>query len=175
MKTISIILVISAIITVALFSIGTYYGVGSGKAIAAQQQKQYVCPMHPEVVSDTPGKCPKCGMNLVVRKEKETTSEKKARSVGRTVDEKVDHARILLDEAKKQLVGEGKYKCCVSPKCDECLLEHQSCACATDLKVGKGVCSQCFGGWQRGDGAIDGVDVANVKGNDHVHKHDPNH
>ncbi|WP_310554915.1 DUF6799 domain-containing protein [Flavobacterium sp.] len=25
----------------------------------------YSCPMHPEVTSDKPGKCPKCGMNLV--------------------------------------------------------------------------------------------------------------
>jgi len=25
----------------------------------------YTCPMHPEVTSDKPGKCPKCGMNLV--------------------------------------------------------------------------------------------------------------
>jgi multidrug efflux pump subunit AcrA (membrane-fusion protein)/rubrerythrin len=25
----------------------------------------YTCPMHPEVISDQPGKCPKCGMNLV--------------------------------------------------------------------------------------------------------------
>ena len=25
----------------------------------------YTCPMHPEVVSDVPGKCPKCGMDLV--------------------------------------------------------------------------------------------------------------
>ncbi|WP_423147954.1 heavy metal-binding domain-containing protein [Rubrolithibacter danxiaensis] len=25
----------------------------------------YTCPMHPEVISDKPGKCPKCGMNLV--------------------------------------------------------------------------------------------------------------
>jgi len=24
----------------------------------------YSCPMHPEVTSDTPGRCPKCGMNL---------------------------------------------------------------------------------------------------------------
>ena len=24
----------------------------------------YTCPMHPEVTSDKPGKCPKCGMNL---------------------------------------------------------------------------------------------------------------
>ena len=27
-------------------------------------QASYVCPMHPEVTSDEPGKCPKCGMAL---------------------------------------------------------------------------------------------------------------
>ena len=26
---------------------------------------QYYCPMHPEVVTDAPGKCPKCGMDLI--------------------------------------------------------------------------------------------------------------
>ena len=26
---------------------------------------QYTCPMDPDVISDTPGKCPKCGMDLV--------------------------------------------------------------------------------------------------------------
>jgi len=28
----------------------------------------YTCPMHPEVVQDHPGKCPKCGMDLVPKK-----------------------------------------------------------------------------------------------------------
>lgn len=27
----------------------------------------YTCPMHPEVISDKPGKCPKCGMTLVAK------------------------------------------------------------------------------------------------------------
>lgn len=37
----------------------------SDKSTIAKQQDQYTCPMHPEVVSSQPGKCPECGMNLV--------------------------------------------------------------------------------------------------------------
>jgi len=32
---------------------------------------KYTCPMHPEVGSNTPGKCTKCGMNLVLSKKEE--------------------------------------------------------------------------------------------------------
>lgn len=33
---------------------------------------EYTCPMHPEVISKEPGKCPKCGMDLVVKEKHET-------------------------------------------------------------------------------------------------------
>ena len=36
---------------------------------AAEQAQKYVCPMHPDVVYDKPGKCPKCGMTLVPVKD----------------------------------------------------------------------------------------------------------
>jgi len=34
---------------------------------------QYTCTMHPEVISNKPGKCPKCGMTLI----KKTDAKKK--------------------------------------------------------------------------------------------------
>jgi rubrerythrin len=47
-------------------------GVGAAGVLADETKKDasvaatvYTCPMHPEVISDKPGKCPKCGMNLV--------------------------------------------------------------------------------------------------------------
>ena len=35
---------------------------------AEQALKTYTCTMHPEVVTHEPGRCPKCGMELVEKK-----------------------------------------------------------------------------------------------------------
>jgi RND family efflux transporter MFP subunit len=37
----------------------------STNAPPAAPKQLYTCPMHPEVISDQPGQCPKCGMTLV--------------------------------------------------------------------------------------------------------------
>lgn len=36
--------------------------------------RTYICPMHLEVTSDKPGKCPKCGMELVIKNGEDQTS-----------------------------------------------------------------------------------------------------
>ena len=47
------------------------------KTTAMQQKHQeaYFCPMHPEVASNNPGRCPECGMNLEKKKTKNEHEE----------------------------------------------------------------------------------------------------
>jgi membrane fusion protein, copper/silver efflux system len=39
--------------------------------------QQYTCSMHPEVITDKPGKCPKCGMTLIKVKAKTVKEDTK--------------------------------------------------------------------------------------------------
>lgn len=102
----------------------------------------YVCPMHPDVRSDKPGKCPKCGMALVPARPARSPRQK-------------------LDKGK--LVEEGKYHCCIRPVCDACANMGHACDCYDDVKKGGRVCNECYDGWQEGKGAVPGISKDSVK------------
>lgn len=58
----------------------------SGKKQVMLTDEMYTCKMHNEVMSDKPGKCPKCGMTLV--KQKMTDDQKKIMKEGTYVKPK---------------------------------------------------------------------------------------
>jgi len=45
-------------------------------ASEASGETVYTCPMHPEVQSSEPGKCPKCGMFLVAKTDADDSEHK---------------------------------------------------------------------------------------------------
>lgn len=62
--------IVCALIAV-FFGIALFVGCENSKANqvkAAQQVKTtYTCPMHPEIQAESKGRCPRCGMDLVVK------------------------------------------------------------------------------------------------------------
>jgi len=71
----------SLIIVAGLAFAGTSFNNAYGQTPKTTETKakavKYTCPMHPEVITNKPGKCPKCGMTLVVKKEVKKDATKK--------------------------------------------------------------------------------------------------
>ena len=60
MKRIKIVMACAAVLIVA--------GCARTEPAGGGATAKYTCPMHPEVVKDKPGDCPKCGMKLVEKR-----------------------------------------------------------------------------------------------------------
>lgn len=64
-----------------------------------------------------------------------------------------------VEEAKANLAKDGRYRCCVRPTCNECLLKRGECHCR-DVAAKKGpCCGECTEAWIEGHGAIEGLDA----------------
>lgn len=61
--------ILSLMLIILIATPNSYAHIHDGEA-HANQQASYTCPMHPEIHSDKPGNCPKCGMKLVPEKKK---------------------------------------------------------------------------------------------------------
>lgn len=64
------------LITMLVLTTALFYGCGDSAKTTSTSNSDttktatvvYTCSMHPEVLSDKPGKCPKCGMDLIIKK-----------------------------------------------------------------------------------------------------------
>lgn len=64
------------LVLLSVFSLAILFtACGNSKSEKLAADEVYTCVMHPEVMNDHPGKCPKCEMDLV--KQKMTDEQKK--------------------------------------------------------------------------------------------------
>lgn len=78
MKTLILAIVFGLLSTIPVSAAASLISLDNGSPACSEQEQQggaavkavYTCPMHPEIVQDKAGKCPKCGMNLTVKEAK---------------------------------------------------------------------------------------------------------
>jgi len=74
MKTVSLFVIAVMLVVAPAYAQTT--ATGRQKSSRVNNATRYSCPMHPEVVSRRPGKCPKCGMRLRVVKAESPSAPK---------------------------------------------------------------------------------------------------
>jgi DNA-directed RNA polymerase subunit RPC12/RpoP len=84
------------IVYILLIGLYGYVSAHERHDISSQQTQQpviYTCPMHPEIQSNKPGNCPKCGMKLVVQKKK-SVQQKKSAPAKKSPSAKMDDTKM---------------------------------------------------------------------------------
>ena len=75
---------------------------------AVRTETEYVCPMHPEVVSDEPGSCPKCGMDLVPREAAGRTDYGQSHGhMDHSGHEGMEHGHEEHEQVSREHPGQG--------------------------------------------------------------------
>jgi hypothetical protein len=89
--------------------------------------------------------------------------------------EEIILARKSINDAKRILVSENQYTCCIRGGCDSCA-HAGDCPCGAQLarlpssgNAGRpkpdedGVCGECFDGWHAGQGRFKGIELEEIK------------
>ncbi|HXO22557.1 MAG TPA: hypothetical protein VOA87_21760 [Thermoanaerobaculia bacterium] len=72
-------------------------------------------------------------------------------------DGQLARSRSEVAETKRTLAQQGKYRCCVKPACNECLLKRGECHCRDVVAKQGPCCGECTEAWIEGRGAVEGV------------------
>ncbi|GEM_PF-938065 len=101
MKHISIVFTVILALTLSVSASAQY--AKQQKTVQAQVKEMYVCPMHPEIVSEKADKCSKCGMNLVKQATEKKVDEmaKAKKSVAKESYACPMHPEVVADKAGK--------------------------------------------------------------------------
>jgi RND family efflux transporter MFP subunit len=92
------------VVMAVLLSVGLAALTGCGKGEREQAETvQYHCPMHPTVVSDQPGECPICGMNLVPIEEEAVDTTDAAN--GQSMSTVPGQAVVSITPQSRQTMG----------------------------------------------------------------------
>ena len=71
------------------------------------KKQSYICPMHPDVRTDKPGSCPKCGMNLIEVKTqnlKGKSGEHEGHKMEGVTTDHTEHHRKMAEDFKKRFL-----------------------------------------------------------------------
>jgi len=82
-------------------------------------QQKYTCPMHPEIIQDKPGNCPKCGMNLVpVKQDRANSAGHHQHSDKKPVTDHAGHTSggAAIANLNSGAQGFQKYTCPMHPQ-----------------------------------------------------------
>ncbi len=80
------------------------------------KQQKYTCPMHPEVIQDKPGNCPKCGMTLVSVNEKAEEHAQHQHSEQKKENHSLHTEHVAPVVEMRATQGFQKYTCPMHPQ-----------------------------------------------------------